>query len=371
MKKIGITGIPGFIGSHLANYLAAFKDEYDILPCEDGYFDEGEQLIDFTSKADVIVHLAGVNRHEDENFVYARNVELASKLVEALQASGNRPQVIFSSSTQETRDNSYGKGKKEARILLGRWAEKEGAGFAGLIIPNVFGPFGKPYYNSVVATFCHQINTGEKPQIKVDAELELIYIADLIRFIKDVVDTGKSDPGIKVPCTGKMTVSHVLSLLSAYGYGYLNDHIIPALKNPLETALFNTLRSYRDDRDHAASLIMHRDERGHLVEIVKEGCGGQSFFSFTRPGVTRGNHFHTRKIERFCVVKGEAVIRMRRLGTDEVIDFGVSGDHPVALDIPVFYTHNITNTGNSDLLTLFWSNEIYNPGDPDTYYAEV
>ncbi len=371
MKKIGITGIPGFIGSHLASYLAAFTEKYEILPFEDAYFEDREQLIDFTTKADVIIHLAGVNRHEDENYVYARNVELASNLVDALRASGNAPQVIFSSSTQETMDNPYGKGKREARNLLENWAVESGAGFAGLIIPNVFGPFGRPYYNSVVATFCHQINTGDKPQIKVDAELELIYVADLIRYVQDVVDTGKSDPGLKVPCTGKMKVSDIFSLLSDYGHGYLKDHIIPEFKNPLEIALFNTLRSYRDVREHAASLVKHQDERGHLVEIVKEGCGGQSFFSLTKPGITRGNHFHTRKIERFCVVMGEAVIRLRRLGTDEVIAFEVSGKQPMALDIPVFYTHNITNTGNSDLLTLFWSNEIFNPEDPDTYYSEV
>jgi len=371
MKKIGITGIPGFIGSHLASYLAAFTDKYEILHFEDGYFDDPAQLEEFTSKADVIVHLAGVNRHEDENYVFTRNVELAGNLVEALRASGNGPQVIFSSSTQESRDNPYGKGKKEARILLEKWAMEAGAGFTGLIIPNVFGPFGKPYYNSAVATFCHQINAREKPRIKVDAEIELIYVADLIKYIQDVIDNGKSDPGLKVPGTGKMKVSDILSLLSAYGYGYLNDHIIPELKDPLETALFNTLRSYRDVREHAASLVLHQDDRGHLVEIVKEGCGGQSFFSLTKPGITRGNHFHTRKIERFCVVKGEAVIRLRKLGTDDVINFEVSGNNPIALDIPVFYTHNITNTGNSELLTLFWSNEIFNPEDPDTYYSEV
>ena len=371
MKKIGITGRPGFVGSHLASYIATFADKYEILPYEDGYFDNKAQLIDFASKADVIVHLAGVNRHEDEKYIYSRNVELASKLVEALLISGNVPQVIFSSSTQETRDNPYGKGKKEARILLERWAVEADAGFAGLIIPNVFGPFGKPYYNSVVATFCHQITAGEKPQIKVDAELELIYVADLIKYIQDVMDNGKSDPELKVPNTGKMKVSEILSLLRAFGSGYLNDHIIPELKNPLETSLFNTLRSYRDVREHAASLIKHQDERGHLVEIVKEGCGGQSFFSLTKPGITRGNHFHTRKIERFCVVKGQAVIRLRKMGTEEVIDFKVSGNNPIALDIPVFYTHNITNTGNSDLLTLFWSNEIFNPEDSDTYYSEV
>ena len=371
MKKIGITGIPGFIGNHLAGYLAAFPDKYQILPFEDGYFEDQVQLTQFASTADVIIHLAGVNRHEDENYVYSRNVELAGKLVDAINAAGNLPQVIYSSSTQESRDNPYGRGKKEARILLQKWAAESGAPFAGLILPNVFGPFGRPFYNSVVATFCHQITAGEMPRIQVDAELELIYIGDLIRHMQDVVDKDISNPALGLPGTGKMKVSDVLTLLNGFGSGYLKDHIIPELDNPLETALFNTLRSFRDIREHAASLKKHQDNRGHLVEIVKEASGGQSFYSLTKPGITRGNHFHTRKVERFCVVEGEAVIRLRKLGTTEVEEFKVSGNQPVALDIPVFYTHNITNTGNTDLLTLFWSNEIFDPEDPDTYYSEV
>jgi len=189
MKKIGITGKSGFIGSHLANYLGSFPEKYQILDFEDAYFENGDQLVDFTGQADVIVHLAGVNRHEDENYIYSRNVELARELTDALIISGGRPQLIFSSSTQEERDNPYGKGKKEARNLLKTWAASAEAAFAGLIIPNVFGPFGKPYYNSVVATFCHQVTAGEKPQIEVDAELELIYIADLVNYIQDYLET--------------------------------------------------------------------------------------------------------------------------------------------------------------------------------------
>lgn len=371
MKTIGITGKPGFIGSHLANYLGSFPDKYQILEFEDEYFENLNQLTDFAGRADVIVHLAGVNRHEDKHYIYSRNVELARILIDALDKSGNHPHLIFSSSTQEAKDNPYGKGKKEARNLLKHWSEEADTPFTGMIIPNVFGPFGKPFYNSVVATFCHQINMDDNPQIKVDAELELIYVADLIKVIRHLIDTRNQDPDFRIPATGKMKVSDILSLLSGYGSGYLNDHIVPEFKDSLETALFNTLRSYRDIREHAKPLTLHKDKRGHLVEIVKENCGGQSFFSLTKPGITRGNHFHTRKVERFCVVKGEAIIRLRKLGASGITEFKVSGDRPVALDIPVFYTHNITNTGSSDLLTFFWSNEIFNPEDPDTYYVEV
>lgn len=371
MKKIGITGLPGFVGSHIANYLGAFPDKYNILPFEDDYFENERQLLEFVREADSIVHLAGVNRHENEDYIYSRNVELAEKLVKSLLAAGNKPQVIFSSSTQETRDNAYGRGKKEARKVFVKWAAEQGAAFAGLIIPNVFGPFGRPYYNSVVATFCNQLNKGEEPQIKVDAELELIYIADLVKYIQGVIESGISDPWLLVPGTGKKKVSEILALLNSYKSGYLSDQIIPEFHDPLETALFNTLRSCREVKEHAVPLTLHEDERGHLIEIVKEKAGGQTFFSLTKPGVTRGNHFHTRKVERFCVVKGEAVIRLRKLGTNNIVEFPVSGNSPVALDIPVFYTHNITNTGNSELLTLFWSNEIFNPEDTDTYYEKV
>ena len=371
MKKIGITGSPGFIGSHLSNYLGSFPDRYEILPFQDEYFENPQQLLDFVQKADVVVHLAGVNRHENEDFVYARNVELAHLLVRALEGSGSRPQLIFSSSSQEERENPYGRGKKEARELLDNWAVKAGAGFAGLLIPNVFGPFGRPFYNSVVATFCHQLTHGEQPEIRTDAELELIYIADLVRYIQSVIDRGESGPAMQVPSTGRMKVSDILTLLSGFRSGYMEDHILPSLNDPLETALFNTLRSFGDIRDQAASLPLHTDERGHLVEVVKGTGGGQTYFSLTRLGITRGNHFHMRKVERFCVVQGEAVIRLRKLGTRDVIEFKVSGERPEALDIPVFYTHNITNTGKSELLTMFWSNELYNPTDTDTYYQEV
>lgn len=371
MKKIGITGKPGFIGSHLASFLEAFPDRFDVLDFEDSYFDDEDRLIEFAGNADVIVHLAGVNRHEDEKFVYSRNVELAGILVQAIKASGNCPQLIYSSSTQESRDNPYGRGKREAHKLLAEWAGSAGAGFAGLIIPNVFGPFGRPYYNSVVATFCHQLNHDESPRIKVDAELELIYIADLVKYIVGIIDDESTGSEIQVPATGKIPVSGILDLLKGYISGYMKDHVIPGFRNPLETALFNTLRSFRKIQDHEKALKLNEDQRGHLVEVVKEGSGGQSFFSVTKPGITRGNHFHTRKVERFCVVKGEAVIRLRRMGTGEITEFQVSGSRPTALDIPVFYTHNITNTGNSELLTLFWTNEIFNPEDPDTYYAEV
>ena len=298
-------------------------------------------------------------------------MELAVKLIKVIETSGNNPQLIFSSSTQETRDNAYGRGKKEARKLFLDWSRDKDSRFSGLVIPNVFGPFGKPYYNSVVATFCHQLNLGEEPRIKVDADLELIYVADLVKYIMDIIDKETSGQEIMVPPTGTMKVSAILSLLNGYKSGYLSDHVIPGFNSPLEAALFNTLMSYRNEGEHSVSLALHEDKRGHLFEIVKGESGGQSFFSLTKPGITRGNHFHTHKVERFCVVQGEAVIRLRKLGSREIIEFPVSGSSPTALDIPVFYTHNITNTGDSELLTLFWSNEIFNPEDPDTYYKEV
>jgi UDP-2-acetamido-2,6-beta-L-arabino-hexul-4-ose reductase len=222
-----------------------------------------------------------------------------------------------------------------------------------------------------VATFCHQLNRGESPEIKIDAELQLIYIADLIGFIQGVIDSETNDQAVDVPSTGSLNVTELLALLQSYMNGYMKDHIIPGFNNPLEIALFNTLKSYRDVRENAAPMKVHADERGHLVEIVKEHNGGQTFFSVTKPGITRGNHFHMRKVERFCVVRGEAIIRMRKLGTGKIVEFPVSGKKPLAIDIPVFFTHNISNNGPEDALTLFWTNEIYNPKDTDTYYVQV
>jgi UDP-2-acetamido-2,6-beta-L-arabino-hexul-4-ose reductase len=315
--------------------------------------------------------MAAVNRHSDDDFIYSKNVELVNKLIDSLESTDTQPHVLYSSSTQEFIDNPYGRSKRKGRELLIQWAEKNNAPFTGMILPNVFGPFCKPFYNSVIATFCHQLTHHEEPKVIVDTEQKLIYVNDLVQAVNEIIEKGLSDQAYNVEPTGILKVSDTLEKLKRFRDIYFLNRVIPPLTDNLELALFNTYRSYIDTKGIPFELSLKSDDRGYLVELIKENTGGQAFFSTTKPGITRGNHYHTRKIERFCVVKGEAVIKLRRIGNDEITEFRVTGAKPVIIDMPVFYTHNITNKGNSELLTIFWSHEIFNPDDPDTFYEEV
>ena len=183
MIRIGITGQAGFIGSHLYNFLGLKKDEVTRIPFQDDFFSDEAKLESFVKQCDAIVHLAALNRHNDPQTIYDTNIGLVKKLITALENTGSKPHILFSSSTQEERDNIFGKSKREGREMLAQWAEKNGALFTGMVIPNVFGPFGNPYYNSVVATFSHQLTHDEQPRIEVDAQLKLIYIGDLVKVI--------------------------------------------------------------------------------------------------------------------------------------------------------------------------------------------
>src|SRR5512133_19655 len=181
--KIGITGQPGFIGTHLYNFFGLKKDEVTRIPFKDEYFSDQTVLENFVKQCDVIIHLAALNRHNDPQTIYDTNILLVKKLIAAMEVTNSTPHVLFSSSTQEERDNMFGKSKREGRELFNAWAQKNNARFTGLVIPNVFGPFGNPYYNSVVATFCHQVTHNEQPKIEIDAKLKLIYIGDLVNII--------------------------------------------------------------------------------------------------------------------------------------------------------------------------------------------
>ncbi|GJQ64323.1 MAG: epimerase [Melioribacteraceae bacterium] len=372
MIKVGITGQPGFIGTHLYNYFGLQTEKFERIEFKDEFFEQPEQLREFVSKCDAIVHLAALNRHNDPDTIYKVNLELVNKLITATEETGNYPHIVFSSSTQEERDNIYGKSKREGRELLEKWANRNNAKFTGLVIPNVFGPFGRPFYNSVVSTFSHQIVKGETPEIQVDAELNLIDVGTLTEVIANTIENGNVKSPLFVDHIGTAKVSEILDKLISFRKLYQRENIIPALSSDLDVALFNTFRSYFDLKEHyPVKLIKRVDNRGFLVENIKEYSGGQNFYSVTKPGITRGNHFHRRKIERFCVLKGKAIIRMRKIGTSEVFEFEVDGENPTTIDMPIWYTHNITNIGDEEMITLFWSNEIFNPEDPDTYFVEV
>lgn len=372
MINIGITGQTGFMGTHLTNYLKLRKDEVQLIPFEDRYFSEKSNLESFVEKCDAIVHLAALNRHNDPQTIYDINIGLVKQLISALEKNGSRPHILFASSTQEERDNIFGKSKREGRQLLSQWAEENVAPFTGMVIPNVFGPFGNPYYNSVVATFSHQLTHDQKPRVEVDAQLKLIYIGDLVQVIWHLVKNRVSQREYKVTPTDEARVTEILTLLQSFKDHYLENGIIPDLSDPFKRNLFNTFVCYIDhSKFFPFKLKINTDERGSFVETVKLNSGGQISFSTTKPGVTRGNHFHTRKAERFAVIKGKARIQLRRIGTDKITNFDLDGTEPAFVDMPVWHTHNITNIGSEDLYTIFWINEFFDSGDPDTFFERV
>jgi UDP-2-acetamido-2,6-beta-L-arabino-hexul-4-ose reductase len=379
MLKIGITGQTGFVGTHLYNTLGLLPDKFLRIPFEDAFFQEVGLLESFVSQCDVIVHLAAMNRHNDPEVIYNTNIRLVKQLIAACESTRTTPHILFSSSTQEERDNLYGKSKKEGRELLEQWADRNNAHFTGLIIPNVYGPFGNPFYNSVVATFCHQLTQNEQPRIDVDGEMKLVYVDELVKNILNIVEKSQEEQGkgvkvqqIKIEHTSEVKVSQLLQILEKFKANYFEKGEVPDLANPFYRNLFNTFVCYIDHSTFFPfKLIKNTDNRGSFVEIIKLNSGGQVSFSTTVPGITRGNHYHTRKAERFAVIKGKARIDLRRIGTSKVLSFEMDGNQPSFVDMPVWYTHNITNTGEEDLYTIFWISEKFDANDTDTYFENV
>jgi UDP-2-acetamido-2,6-beta-L-arabino-hexul-4-ose reductase len=372
MVKVGITGQNGFIGKHLYNTLGILKDEFDRIDFARTFFEDADKLDLFTSSCDVIVHLAGMNRHGDPQLIHDTNICLVNKLIASLKRTKRNVHILFSSSLQEERDNPYGKSKKAGRELLADWASASGNKFTGMIIPNVFGPFGHPYYNSVIATFCHQLTHNETPKIDVDGQVKLIYVGDLVNLIISAIRNNTVNDALKVDHTGEYRASELLALLELFKNQYFENGIIPDLQNKFAINLFNTFRGYIDSQRYfPVKFVAHADSRGSFVELIRLNIGGQISFSTTVPGITRGNHFHTRKIERFAVIKGKALMQLRQVGTDKVMDFHLCGSEPAYVDIPIWYTHNIKNIGEDELYTIFWINEFYSEADPDTYFETV
>jgi len=379
MIKIGITGQAGFVGTHLYNTLGLQPVHFERIPFEDAFFQDDATLNGFVQRCDVIIHLAAMNRHNDPEVLYQTNIGLVKQLITACETTKSTPHILFSSSTQEERDNFYGKSKKEGRKLLEKWADQNSAQFTGFIIPNVFGSFGLPYYNSVVATFCHQLTHNEQPKIEVDGKIKLIYVSQLVKHIIDRIELINANHSnecvideITIQHTIELKVSSLLKILKSFKTDYFEKGEIPSLDTTLKRDLFNTFLTYID---HASffpfNLKLNTDERGSFVETVKLNSGGQVSFSTTVPGITRGNHFHTRKAERFAVIKGKAQIELRRIGTDKVLAFELDGNEPSFVDMPVWYTHNITNIGSEELYTIFWISEHFDANDPDTWFEKV
>lgn len=364
--RIGVTGASGFLGWHLRALLHA-HDEHTVVPIARDAFDDRTRLRDQVAGCDVIVHLAGMNRG-DEADILRVNTALATDLTAAFDAAGVYPHVVFANSTHAARDSAYGKSKRRAAELLARWAERAGGDFSDVVFPHLFGEGGRPFYNSGVATFCHQLAHGENPRIIEDVELELVHAQTAARALLATVIERRL--GVVRVFGKRLLVSEVLVRLRQMAEQY-RSQLIPQLADVLDLELFNTYRSYLFPQGYPVTLALRSDVRGTLFEAVRTLHSGQTFISLTRPGITRGNHYHRHKIERFLVIHGEAAIRVRRLLYPQVHEFRVSGSAPGYVDMPTFHTHEITNVGAGELLTLFWSHELFDPRDPDTYSEQV
>jgi UDP-2-acetamido-2,6-beta-L-arabino-hexul-4-ose reductase len=341
--------------------------EVTVVACNRAQFNDSAFLAGAVKKADVVVHLAGMNRG-DEAEVAKINIALADKLIAACKASQAKPHVLFSSSTHADGQSSYGISKRTAHEHLAEWASGSRSAYCNLILPHIFGEHGKPFYNSVVSTFAYQLSQGLTPEIKGDGQLSLLHAQDVASLIWQHI--GKRTSGTERPPGTPISVTELLAHLQGLALRYRNG-VIPQLSQPLDLRLFNTYRSYCTHEQRAHTLKLHTDNRGSLFESIRsDGCG-QVFLSTTHPGITRGNHFHTRKVERFVVIDGEAEIKVRRMLTSETHTYRVNGVEPQAIDIPVLHTHNIKNVGDGPLLTMFWAGEHFDPQDSDTFFCDV
>ena len=357
--KVVLTGARGFLGWHTCLRLHALTD-HEVIPVGR---EEWGHLAELVRDADALIHIAGVNRADTDKEVSTGEHRLAQDLAAAVCAKTSPIRVVYANSTRPATAASYGAGKKLAGDLISDAVIAAGGHFVDVHLPNLFGEHGRPAYNSFVATFVHAVIEGRTPRIN-DNEVELLSAQDAARVLID----GLGAESVEVHPRGVPTrVPQVWELLVEFHASYATGEI-PDLSSPFRISLFNTYRAALFP-DHAPiSLTPHADNRGHFVETVRcRGGQGQTSISTTVPGITRGEHYHLHKIERFAVVQGKATISLRKMFTDEVIDFHVTGTAPVAVDMPIGWVHNITNTGHDMLLTQFWAHELFRPEAPDTF----
>lgn len=367
-RPVAITGAGGLLGRHLAFYAHALGI-HDVRKLDRSSFDSGDAMNAALRGAGVVVHCAARLRGNDDE-VIGENCDITRRLVEGLDRTGALPHVLFASSIKADRDDAHGRSKRETDDVLRAWCAERGARYTCLELPHIFGEGGRPNHNSVISTFCAQVATGATPSIANDGEIEPLHAQRAAEKIFALAFDGAEEER-RVRLHGRpMRVSAFRDLLVDQAASY-DAHVVPDLRDDFALDLFNTYRSYLFPARYPVSLTRHTDPRGSLVELVRERNGGQVFYSVTKPGVTRGNHFHRRKVERFVVLSGTAEIALRRIDGTERIVFAVSGESAAYIDMPTFYTHNITNTGSDDLVTLFWTHELFDPANPDTHADPV
>jgi UDP-2-acetamido-2,6-beta-L-arabino-hexul-4-ose reductase len=374
MKKVLVTGSGGFIGKNLIESLSRLSD-IEISTFE--LNDDMETLFQNAAKSDLIFHLAGVNRPQNNEEFTQGNYELTETLVSKLQEQGKTPVIVLASSIQALLDNPYGVSKRQAEKAIAGYSEKTGAKSYIFRLPNVFGKWCRPNYNSVVATFCHNISHGLDIGISDPQKvLRLVYIDDVVKAFTSILQGNYSD--LVLDDDGFYSIKRVfettLSELAERIYQIRDIRktcVLPDLSDEFMQCLHSTYISYIDKNELAYTADLKTDNRGSLFELIRSKHIGQIFISRSYKNITRGNHYHDSKVEKFCLVQGEAVIKLRNVLRDEIISYNVSDKKVEVVDIPPGYTHSIENLGDGEMIVLFWSSRLFDPENPDTYYREV
>jgi UDP-2-acetamido-2,6-beta-L-arabino-hexul-4-ose reductase len=369
MNRILITGGRGFLGSNLSVHLAERKD------CSVRIFDQDNSMQELQAwmlEADIIFHLAGVNRPKDPTEFETGNTHLTEDICGFIKQSGRSPKIVFSSSIQAQMDNPYGTSKAQAEEVLRALAAETGARVRIYRLKNLFGKWCRPNYNSVTATFCNNIAQDLPVSISDPAcTVQLSYVDDVVAaFLSEMErERDEIEAGADIPAHA-ITLGDLAGRIQAY-HDLRETLVLPDFDHWFNRALFATYLSYVPQSARQHKLQIRSDARGSLAEFIKQKNFGQIFVSRTKPGITRGNHYHHTKTEMFFVVEGEGLIRMRPIEGGPVEEYRVIGSAYQVVDIPPGFTHSITNIGKEEMVTLFWSSEIFNPDRPDTYYLPV
>ncbi len=368
--RILVTGANGFVGKNLVCELR--NRGYENLYLYD--IDTEESLLDsFTKDCGFVFHLAGVNRPKEEKEFMEGNFGSTSTLLTSLKKHNNTCPILITSSIQATLDNPYGKSKKAGEDLLFSYGDETGAPVYVYRLPNVFGKWCRPNYNSAVATFCY--NIARDLPIKVDdpgVVMNLVYIDDVLESFMSALkgDVLKEAGFCKVPTVHTVKLGRIVELLEGFRESR-NNLSVPNMASSFEKVLYSTYLSYLPEDRFSYPLKMNSDDRGSFTEIIRTAERGQFSVNISKPGITKGNHWHHTKNEKFLVVSGKGLIQFRKIGTTEVIDYHVSGEKLEVVDIPPGYTHNIINQRDADLVTFMWANEPFNPDKPDTIFEKV
>ncbi len=363
--RILVTGAQGFLGKNLC---AALKQRQDVEVVGYDVGDARDVLDRGLRDAEVVFHLAGVNRPEKVEEFTTGNAGFTAEICGALERAGRKPKIVLTSSIQAERDNPYGRSKRAAEDDLARFCERTSAEGITHRLKNLFGKWCRPNYNSVTATFCHNIAHGLPIQISDPANtVDLTYVDDVVAEF--ITELGRpSRPGFRLarPLPSEQVSLGELARLIESFRAHRQTLVLPDFSSPFVRALYATYLSYLEPDQLGYRLDVKSDPRGSLAEFVKSPHLGQFFVSRTKPGVTRGNHYHDTKTEKFMVVQGEGIIRLRQIHGEDVVEFRVRGDEYLVVDIPPGYTHSIENVGNDEMVTLFWSSEVFDLAAPDT-----